>query len=151
MTDMKFIDALLIKKLIRPETYSPEVIHRHLVRARQDIQTALRNMQFDDEIAYSIAYQAMLRTGRALMFSFGYRPIDGQQHVTVVKFAEYVLGKQAENLIDSFERMRRQRHSFWYESIEVISRNDASTAIKRAELLVELVEKFVSQDNTKRG
>jgi hypothetical protein len=39
-----------------------------------DLRTAKRNIDDDEECAYNYAYNAMLRSGLALMFSEGFRP-----------------------------------------------------------------------------
>ena len=45
-----------------------------LVRSFRDLKTAKANLEIDEEAAYTFAYLAMLRSGRALMFLKGYRP-----------------------------------------------------------------------------
>jgi hypothetical protein len=52
----------------------------NLLRARKDLLTAKATIVVDEEWAYTIAYHAMLRAGRALMFSMGYRPKGKDQH-----------------------------------------------------------------------
>jgi predicted transcriptional regulator of viral defense system len=46
----------------------------NLRRAEKDLLTAKATIDVDEEWAYTIAYHAMLRSGRALMLSLGYRP-----------------------------------------------------------------------------
>ena len=57
----------------------------NLKRARKDLITAKANLDIDEEWTYTIAYHAMLRAGRALMFAKGYRPKGKDQHKTVVE------------------------------------------------------------------
>ena len=52
-----------------------------LLRSFRDIKTAKANLKIDEEAAYTFAYLAMLRSGRALMFLRGCRPVDGRQHL----------------------------------------------------------------------
>ena len=47
----------------------------------------------DRDWAYTIAYNAVLQEGRALMFAHGYRPDGANQQISVVKFAELYLEK----------------------------------------------------------
>jgi len=54
--------------------------------AKRDLSTANRNLEEAPDWAYSIAYNAILQAGRALMFFGGYRPRGGEQHATVVEF-----------------------------------------------------------------
>jgi hypothetical protein len=79
--------------LIKKEAVGFDQVIKHLNRAKIDLQVAAANVPIDTEAAYNYAYLAMLRTGRSLMFSFGFRPIDGQQHKTAVDFCEQVLGE----------------------------------------------------------
>lgn len=67
-----------------------------------------RFLPIDCDWTYSIAYNAILQAGRALMFAKGYRPDGANQHISVVKFAELFLD-ESDALV--FDRMRRKRHS----------------------------------------
>jgi len=62
------------KGLIEPVQYGPGQIAANLSRAARDLTTATATMPIDAEWAYAIAYHSMLRAGRALMFSKGWRP-----------------------------------------------------------------------------
>ena len=61
--------------------------------ALRDIATAGSILANNQDWAYTIAYNAVLQAGRALMFSQGYRPDGANQHVSVVKFVELYLDK----------------------------------------------------------
>ncbi len=84
----------------------------NLIRARRDILTAKANLDIDEEWTYAIAYHAMLRAGRALMFASGYRPKGKDQHKTVVEFSAEILGGEFKHLVNRFNRMRIKRHDF---------------------------------------
>lgn len=81
------ISKLISRRLIKKEKTRLDLISRLLQRADRDLRAAKANLSIDEEVAYNCAYLAMLRTGRALMFMEGYRPIDGAQHRTVIEFA----------------------------------------------------------------
>ncbi len=49
-------------------------VAQQLSSAPRDLQTARKLLAGEDEWAYTIAYNAMLLAGRAVMFSEGYRP-----------------------------------------------------------------------------
>lgn len=85
---MKLIKDLENHGFIAKEQIGFDQIIKHINRAHKDLKVSEANLKIDNEAAYNYAYLAMLRTGRALMFSFGYRPIDGQQHKTIVLFSE---------------------------------------------------------------
>ncbi len=111
----KFIEDFKKQGLIAEEKVGFDQIAKHIVRAYQDLRVAKANIKIDSEAAYNYAYLAMLRTGRALMFSFDYRPTDGQQHKTIVLFSEAILGRDFSKLIAKFNRMRQFRNKFTYE------------------------------------
>jgi len=111
--------------------------------ARRDIETAESVIGKSCDWAYSIAYNAMLQSARALMFSLDYRPAGRNQHVSVVRFAEEALGKNHKETVLLFERMRRNRHISVYETPGTISETQAKNAIANAKRLLAAVEKRI--------
>ena len=91
-------------------------ISKQLRRAYKDLKTAKRTLEYDPEWASTMAYQAMLRGGRALLFAHGYLPTDGAQHRTVVELTGKVLGDEYANLIRYFNKFRKKRNLFFYDS-----------------------------------
>ncbi|MDD4996516.1 MAG: HEPN domain-containing protein [Syntrophales bacterium] len=109
----------------------------NLDRARRDIVTAKANLDIDEEWTYAIAYHAMLRAGRALMFASGYRPKGKDQHKTVVEFSAEMLGGEFKNLVNRFNRMRIKRHDFIYDTEKPIPRTEAVHSLESAEQFVK--------------
>jgi uncharacterized protein (UPF0332 family) len=105
--------------------------------ARRDLETARAILKTDHDWAYTIAYNAVLQAGRALMFSKGYRPDGANQHISVVKFSELFLESQDAVI---FDRMRRKRHSSVYDMAGSISGTEAESAIRHAEALIRKIE-----------
>ena len=142
------IDSLLNQKLITEEQIGFDQIIKHIERARQDLKVSKANLKIDSEAACNYAYLAMLRTGRALMFSFGFRPIDGQQHKTIVIFAEAVLGKDFFLLLARFDRLRKFRNRFTYEEPGIlVSRQQTEDALATANQFVNKVTDFIHKKN----
>ena len=81
--DLKRLEA---QGLIEKANFSAGQIKSNLNRAQRDLRTAKANLKIDEEWAYTIAYHAMLKTGRAFMFASGYRPRGKDQNKTVVDF-----------------------------------------------------------------
>jgi hypothetical protein len=81
-------------------------VKKALERAQRDLRTARATLGIDEEWAYTIAYHAMLRAGRALMAFLEYRPKGKDQHRTVGKFCSRVLGEDYRTLINKFHRMK---------------------------------------------
>jgi len=127
----------LIKKLpIDKKKVEDAVLH-----ARRDIETAKVVFLTDNDWAYTIAYNAVLQAGRALMFSKGYRPDGNSQHISVVKFAGLFLDN---NDAVIFDRMRRKRNSSVYESSGTVTENEAEFAISKSRDLVEKLIALIS-------
>ena len=112
-------------------------VKKVLERAQRDLKTARATLNIDEEWAYTIAYHAMLRAGRALMVFLEYRPKGKDQHKTVGEFCSRVLGEEYRTLINKFHRMRQKRHKFVYEIEGKISRTEAKDSIESAKRLTE--------------
>ena len=123
----------LIKKL----PFDRKKIDGAMALAHRDAKTSRAVLANDHDWAYTIAYNAILQAGRALMFAHGYRPDGANQHISVVKFAElYLEGKDA----IVFDRMRRKRHSSVYDTAGAISATEAEFAVGQAGLLIDRIE-----------
>ena len=79
--DSTRFEALGLVEKITPQKNQ---IFSQLARARRDLLTSDANLTIDEEWAYTIAYHAMLRAGRALLLAHGYRTRGKDQHKTTV-------------------------------------------------------------------
>lgn len=118
----------------------PEQITKELKLAARDIKVALKTLDEDNDWAFSIAYNAILQAGRALMFSQGYRPRGMEQHKTVLRFIDQTLGKKYQEKVRFIDTMRVNRHRVMYDEPELISKAEAQYAVKIAREFVELVK-----------
>ncbi|MFA4818216.1 MAG: HEPN domain-containing protein [Parcubacteria group bacterium] len=144
----EFIRNYKQKGLIKEEEIGFDQIIKHLTRATKDLKVAEANLKIDSEAAYTYAYLAMLRAGRGLMFSFGLRPIDGEQHKTVVQFCEHVLGDKFSETVDYFDLMRKKRNRFTYDEPGLlVSESEISSALANACKLVRAVYDFIQEKN----
>lgn len=147
MTYRKFIDEYLSRGLIKEQKGNSRAVEKLILRANKDLETAKANLSIDEGIAYTVAYLAMLRAGRALMLLKGFRPSDGYQHKTVVEFIGYILDKESQDIVERFDVMRRKRNVFTYEVDISISRTEATNALNTAIKFVELIKAIVRKDN----
>ena len=143
----KFIEEYLGKGLIKKQKSDFKTTEKLILRSRKDIKTAKANLDIDESIAYTVAYLAMLRSGRALMLLKGFRPADGYQHKTVVEFVSHFLGKEFKTLVERFDKMRRKRNIFTYDVDISISKTEADNALTTARKFVELMEKIIEKEN----
>jgi uncharacterized protein (UPF0332 family) len=123
------------QSLIERVTFGSKQVLANLKGARRDLVIAKANLEIDEAWAHTIAYNAMLRAGRALMFSLGYRPKGKDQHKTVVEFCADVLGEEFKTLTTRFNRMRTKRHNFIYDD-QPIPKTEARQSLATAEQFV---------------
>jgi len=140
-------EDLLKEGLIKKSPIDYKAIMNLINRAYVDLKTADRNLNDDEECAYNYAYNAMLRSGLALMFSSGFRPEIKDKHLTVVRFVSSVLGNEFKTLINNYDFMRRKRHRFIYEPEIPCSKKEAHDALKTAKELVDIIYKFIKKKN----
>lgn len=118
---MNFKD-FLSKGLIKKQHVNYDQIEKQIARAEKDLQTFKLLIEDDPEWTSSVAYQAMLRAGRALLFSYGFLPADGQQHKTVVEITGRILGDKYDLLVKKFNKLRKKEiFSFTIPRILIIT------------------------------
>ena len=133
--------------LIEKVNFDDKQIVSNIKRARKDLVTAKANIDIDEEWAYTISYHAMLRAGRALMFSMGYRPKGKNQHKTVVDFCAEILGEEFKTLTNRFNRMRVKRHDFIYEPERPIPKTETIKSLESAEKFVKEIVNRIQEAN----
>jgi len=136
--------------LIERVNFNDKQIVSNIKRAEKDLLTAKANIKIDEEWSYTISYHAMLRAGRALMFSLGYRPKGKDQHKTVVDFCAEILGDDFRNLTERFNRMRIKRHDFIYEPERPIPRTEAEKSLESAERFVKEIMDKIQKANPQK-
>jgi uncharacterized protein (UPF0332 family) len=114
--------------------------------AVKDIWVAKKIEREDSDWAFSIAYNSMLRSARALMFAEGFRPSGEDGHKTTVAYADSKLGTKFRPMLDLFDDMRKKRHRIVYEKTGAISSFEAhhaiETAVKFHAIVKDRVEKI---------
>lgn len=141
------LEKLLKENRIKKQTPDFNQIGKQLIRVQKDIDTAKKNINIDTTWSYTIAYHSMIRAARALMYSKGYLPTAQNSHKTIVEFAKMILGVEYEELTNRFNRMRRRRHDFVYDSINHISQKEAEDSIIIAERFLEKILEIVKKEN----
>ena len=141
------VNTIIKQGLIKNCPIDYKSIHNLIKRAFVDLKTAKRNLAEDEECAYNYAYNAILRSGLALMFSEGLRPDIKDKHLTIVKFTSSILGEEFEEVINNYDFMRRKRHHFIYEPDMPCSRKEADDAINIATELVGIIRELILKGN----
>ena len=134
----------LIKKLeksgkIRKQKAGFVQIEALLKEAILDLEEAKRIVNLAERATYLLAYNAMLKAGRALMLLKGYVPDDGAQHKTVVEMTSAILGDPYREVTEKFETMRRKRNEMTYESGTLLSKSEVQKAFSDAIALVKKI------------
>jgi uncharacterized protein (UPF0332 family) len=137
------IDELERSGIIKRLPIDKKKVDDSLDLARRDMNIARNMLNENCDWAFSIAYNSMLQSVRALMFSKGYRPSSDAGHISAIRFARLFL--KEEDVI-SFDRMRRKRHIAVYDSVGSISRTEAENALSRAEKFILEVEMLIKAD-----
>jgi uncharacterized protein (UPF0332 family) len=135
----KYLSAGLLKK----QQPNFKQIEKQISRAEKDLRTFEVILKEDPEWATTIAYQAMLRMGRALLFSQGYLPTTKQQHKTVVEITGIIMGPRFKLLIRQFDRLRKKRNVFFYDSEDAHNLTEARKAAETASKLFHEVKKKI--------
>jgi len=143
----KFIRDKLIKKQ-KPDF--KQIAHQ-LERSFKDIKTAETNLKIDRTWSYTIAYHSMIRAGRALMYSRGYLPTAKQSHKTIVEFTKLTFGEEYSSITGRFNRMRRQRHDFIYESKNHITSQEAKSSLEAAKKLINKITALIKQASPQKN
>jgi len=99
--------------------------------------------------AYTMAYDAMLQAGIALILSLGYRPKVVNFHKTVTVAAGEILGEGYSSMVKKFDQMRKCRHQAVYDA-EIISAGEAEAAIKTAREFIKRTSHFISEKSPQR-
>jgi uncharacterized protein (UPF0332 family) len=141
------IAVLLKEGVIKKCPIDYKAITNLINRAYTDLKTARRNLADDEECAYNYAYNAMLRSGMALMASEGFRPEIKDKHLTIVKFASSILGDRFKALVNNYDFMRRKRHRFIYEPGFPCSRKEAEDALQNAQAFLDAIHKLIKKKN----
>jgi len=138
-------EYLLKEDFIKKCPIDYKAIKNLIKRAYSDLKTAKRKLDDDEECSYNYAYNAMLHSGLALMFSQGFRPEIKNKHLTIVKFASSVLGNKFNRVINNYDFMRRKRHRFIYEPDIPCSRKEAEDALRTAKEFVDIISKSIKE------
>lgn len=141
------ITQLLNQGLIKKCPVDHKAIANLIKRSLIDIKTAQRNLAIDQECAYTYAYNALLRSGLALMFHHGYYPEIKNKHLTIIKFASALLSKKLADLINDYDFMRKKRHKFIYEPNIPCSGKEAKDAIHTAKEFVSEISKIIKSSS----
>ena len=132
-------DELMKAGRIRREKMSNDEIRHALERAKCDLKAARKVMASDWDWGFAIAYNAVLQASRAYMFAQGYRPSSAEGHKNTFAFMRVAMGKECEDLMAYFDRMRNKRNQAIYDVAGIITETEARNLFAQATEFVNLV------------
>jgi len=141
----RYLTKLESEGLLKKEKIGIDQVRALLMSAGKNIIASEKNLSIDEEACYTLAYNAMLKTARALVFLQNYRPSDGRQHMTTIDVAGEILGEEFSDLIHMFDKMRKKRNQFTYEPMLPLSMTEARNALKTAKKFHDIVRKFLNE------
>lgn len=142
----KLMERLLKEKKLKRQEAGFTQVEKLLEKAVSNLAAAKKIRKESDEAAYLMAYNGMLKAGRALLLLEGYVPDDGAQHRTVVEVTKAILGVKFKRVSDKFEGMRRKRNILTYDFDGVVTATESADAISEA---IELLKGIVAEVKTR--
>ena len=73
------------------------------------------------------------------MFAQGFRPASNESHKNTFAFMRLAMGKDYEELMTYFDRMRNKRHQAIYEIAGLITETEARNILEKAEGFVAMI------------
>ena len=147
MSLKNYLNNLIERGFLKKEEIGVDQVRALLKSASKNLRAAQKNLNIDEETCYTMAYNAMLKMARAILFLNNFRPADGYQHKTTVDVAGKILGNNFNDLIIKFDQMRKKRNMFTYEPLIPLSRDEAKKSLETAEEFYEKVKEFLEQKN----
>jgi len=138
-------DDLLKSGRIRREKISRAEVESALKRAERDLKTARKILAEDWDWGFAVAYNAILQASRAYMFAQGYRPASVEGHKNTFAFMRAAMGKEHDELITYFDRMRNKRNQAIYDVAGLISETEAQSLFSKATDFVRLVRNVLEK------
>ena len=142
---------LVDKGLLRKEKIGFDQIKKVLKRVSQSLKSAKVLLRSNDEEgSFQFSYDAMLLAGRALVFSYGFRPRTIGSHKIVVDFSQEILSRECAVLTQKFNKMRKKRNYLIYGIGLTVSKTEAKNAIHTAEEFVGKVTDIIHVKNPQK-
>jgi uncharacterized protein (UPF0332 family) len=138
------IERLITDRKLQQVPASRENAEALINTARQHLRSARTVIDDDPDGSYTLAYDAARKAMTAYLAVQGLRPTQAGGHVVLTEGARAQLGAAGRQIIDTFERMRRQRHQVEYPAdIVEISKQDIEEDITKSDELVDKIQQLL--------
>lgn len=117
---------------------NPDQIRNEIDIAINDVSAAKKMLEIDEwGWAHNAAYNAMLQSGRALMFAKGYRPRGQGHHFAVISFMHTVYSTNIpQDVLRVFDKARFRRNESLYDRVGTISESQARNLVDKADIFI---------------
>lgn len=147
MNFKEYSDKLVELGLLKREKIGLDQVRALLASAVKNIAASRKTISIDEETCFAMAYTAMLKIARAILFLHGLRPDDGQQHKTTIEVSGKILGSGFKGLIEKFDKMRRKRNQFTYDPLLPLSEKETKEALETAEVFSKEIKKYLEKND----
>ena len=139
-------EDLLEQRIIEPVHIEDSEIAGLLRVARRDIKAAQGLITSSLDWAFAIAYNAILQLSIAYMNHLGYRPRGEAKHVNTFRFLERALPKEAQEMVDRLQKLRKKRNLTIYQQTGLVSEKEAHDVINFAEQYYKKIESMLPRN-----
>jgi HEPN domain len=136
----ELIDGLIADGLIQRVVPSREHANRLIAQARAHLSSAARICAEDPAGGYAMTYDAARKALTAVLENQGLRPTTRGGHLAVYQAVRAQLSPPLGDILEPFDRMRRQRHEVEYPAIDApeLTGTDVREDIPKATKLIQV-------------
>ena len=147
---MNFDDLIQNEQIKKESGIGFDQAYRLLEESKNDLKTAHDLLEMNQSLALQATYTSMFHAANALLRSLKLRPGRVRQHMGVVAGVERALGDEETDLITRLDNLRGKRNNFEYQAIFTSSKTEIKNSFKDAEKFIEIIEKFVNDQNPQK-
>lgn len=150
---MSLQDLINDKKILKIDNVTIKEVRAIFNKAVRFFNSAKKGLQLDldDLVCYSNAYDATRIAGEAVLLLKGYRVRKGEGfHIRIFDAVKEVINGELGNVLIRIERRRSKRHRIQYGSFD-ISRKELIEAIKDAEVFIKKIEKIIKKEESQKS
>jgi uncharacterized protein (UPF0332 family) len=138
------LEELLASGRLKRHKASSKDIHALFDVVKRDLADAKVHGLSDDR-RFTIAYNAVLQAGRAMLAAEGYRTAGQGHHATVFQALRHLLPKEQSHLLDYFDDCRSKRNLAEYMGTGVSSEQEVSELSAEAHHFAALMQELIHQ------
>lgn len=136
------LEELLASGRLRRHKASPKEINASFAVVKRDLADA-KVAGLSDDRRFTIAYNAALQAGRALLAAEGYRTAGQGHHATVFQALRHFLPKAQAHLLDYFDDCRSKRNLAEYTDTLIASKQEVEELAAEADRFAGLMKDLI--------